>query len=147
MLQTFDERNRDLLININGVLKHRDEAGISPFDSAVQGGDAVWEGLRLYDGRIFKLVEHLVRLRKSAKALAFAEIPSDERIIEEIRRTLAANQMRDGVHIRLTLTRGVKVTSGMDPRLNQAGPTLIVLAEHKPPVYGGGETGIKLVTS
>lgn len=145
MLQRFDPRNRDLLVNINGRLIHRDEAGISPFDSAVQGGDAVWEGLRLYDGRIFKLREHLARLRRSAEALAFAEIPPDEKIVEEIRRTLAGNKMRDGVHIRLTLTRGVKATSGMDPRLNQAGPTLIVLAEHKPPVYA--KTGLTLITS
>ena len=145
MQQTFNQKNRDLIVNINGNLVHRDQAGISPFDSAVQGGDAVWEGLRLYDGRIFRLSEHLERLRHSAMALAFQGIPPAERFIEEIRRTLAANQMRDGVHIRLTLTRGVKVTSGMDPRLNQSGPTIIVLAEHKPPVYG--RSGISLVTS
>src|SRR5215472_15123136 len=128
MLQQFNEKNRDLIVNINGKLVHRDAASISPFDSAVQGGDAVWEGLRLYNGRIFKLTEHLDRLRDSARALAFAEIPSHE----------ATNRMRDGVHILLTLTRGVKYTSGMDPRLNQSGPTLIVLAEHKPPVYDQG---------
>jgi branched-chain amino acid aminotransferase len=145
MLQKFNEKNRDLQVNINGKLVHRDQAGISPFDSAVQGGDAVWEGLRVYNGRIFRLNEHLERLRHSAKALAFAEIPTNEAITAEIRRTLAANQMTDGVHIRLTLTRGVKVTSGMDPRLNQFGPTLIVLAEHKPPVYG--TTGLSLVTA
>lgn len=145
MLQRFDPRNEDIVVNINGRLAHRNEAGVSPFDSAVQGGDAVWEGLRVYRGRIFKLVEHLDRLRSSALALAFAEIPPHDRIIEEIRRTLAANAMSDGVHIRLTLTRGVKITSGMDPRLNQAGPTLIVLAEHKPPVYA--KTGLTLVTS
>jgi branched-chain amino acid aminotransferase len=145
MLQQFNEQNRDLLVNINGRLVHRDEAGISPFDSVVQGGDAVWEGLRLYDGRIFKLREHLARLRRSAEALSFSEIPADEKIIEEIRRTLAANEMQNGVHIRLTLTRGVKITSGMDPRLNQAGPTLIVLAEHKAPVYA--KTGLRLITS
>jgi branched-chain amino acid aminotransferase len=145
MLQQFNEKNRNLLVNINGQLVHRDKAGISPFDSAVQGGDAVWEGLRLYDGRIFKLHEHLARLRRSAEALAFAEIPLDEKIIDEIKRTLTANGMRDGVHIRLTLTRGVKTTSGMDPRLNQSGPTLIVLAEHKSPVYA--KTGLTLITS
>ncbi len=145
MLQRFDERNRDLIVNINGQLVHRDKAGISPFDSAVQGGDAVWEGLRLYKGRIFKLHEHLDRLDRSARALSFSEIPSHEKIIEEIRHTLAANKMRDGVHIRLTLTRGVKITSGMDPRLNQSGPTLIVLAEHKVPVYA--KTGLTLITS
>ena len=145
MLQEFNEKNRDLLININGRLIHRDEAGISPFDSAVQGGDAVWEGLRLYQGRIFKLTEHLDRLRSSALALAFTGIPTHEEFIHEIKRTLAANGMTDGVHIRLTLTRGVKITSGMDPRLNQSGPTLIVLAEHKTPVYDRG--GLSLVTS
>jgi branched-chain amino acid aminotransferase len=145
MLQRFNERNRGLIININGQLVHRDEAGISPFDSAVQGGDAVWEGLRLYNGRIFKLHEHLDRLHRSATALSFPEIPSREKIVDEIKRTLAANKMRDGVHIRLTLTRGVKITSGMDPRLNQSGPTLIVLAEHKAPVYA--KTGLTLITS
>src|SRR6201993_5335160 len=145
MLQKFDERNRDLIVNINGKLVHRDKAGISPFDSAVQGGDAVWEGLRLYDGRIFKLHEHLDRQERSARALSFTEIPPREKIVEEIKRTLAANKMRDGVHIRLTLTRGMKITSGMDPRLNQSGPTLVVLAEHKAPVYA--RTGLTLITS
>ncbi len=145
MLQQFDERNRDLIVNVNGVLTHRDQAAVSPFDSAVQGGDAVWEGLRLYDGRIFALEEHFARLRSSAMALAFEDIPADETIVQEIRRTLAANRMRDGVHIRLTLTRGVKITSGMDPRLNRSGPTLIVLAEHKPPVYS--RQGLRLITS
>jgi branched-chain amino acid aminotransferase len=145
MLQTFDERNRDLIVSVRGVLAHRNEAAVSPFDSAVQGGDAVWEGLRLYGGRIFRLTEHLARLRRSARALAFTEIPSDEEITGEIRRTLHANGMTDGVHIRLTLTRGIKITSGMDPRLNQSGPTLIVLAEHKPPTYD--QSGITLITS
>jgi branched-chain amino acid aminotransferase len=145
MQQTYDPRNANLLVNVNGELVHRDQARISPFDSAVQGGDAVWEGLRLYGGRIFRLNEHLDRLRSSALALAFASIPSHEQITAEIKRTLAANEMKDGVHVRLTLTRGVKITSGMDPRLNQAGPTLIVLAEHKPPVYG--KSGLTLVTS
>lgn len=145
MLQKFDERNRDIRINVNGKLVHRDEAGVSPFDSAVQGGDAVWEGLRLYRGRIFKLREHLDRLRDSALALAFDDIPAHDAIVREIKRTLEANGMTDGVHIRLTLTRGVKITSGMDPRLNRSGPTLIVLAEHKPPVYDTG--GLTLITS
>jgi branched-chain amino acid aminotransferase len=145
MLQRYDERNRNLLVNINGRLLHRDEAGISPFDSAVQGGDAVWEGLRLYGGRIFRLTQHLDRLHASARALAFAQIPDQAHIRAEIAKTLHANAMTDGVHLRLTLTRGVKYTSGMDPRLNTAGPTLIVLAEHKPPVYGA--TGISLATA
>ena len=145
MLQRFNEKNRNLIVNINGRLVPREEAGVSPFDSVVQGGDAVWEGLRLYNGRIFKLNEHLARLRRSASALSFADIPPNEKLIDEIKRTVAANQMRDGVHIRLTLTRGVKITSGMDPRLNQSGSTLIVLAEHKAPVYP--KSGLTLITS
>jgi branched-chain amino acid aminotransferase len=145
VLQVFDERNRDLIVSVAGKLTHRDRAAVSPFDSAVQGGDAVWEGLRLYEGKIFRLDAHLARLRASAKALAFEQIPSDEDITLEIRRTLAANGMRDGVHVRLTLTRGVKVTSGMDPRLNRSGPTLIVLAEYKEPVYDA--SGITLITA
>ncbi|PYK03405.1 MAG: aminotransferase IV [Verrucomicrobia bacterium] len=145
MLQKFNRKNRDLIVNINGQLVHRDKAGISPFDSAVQGGDAVWEGLRLYNGRIFKLYEHLDRLERSARALSIVDRPPREKIIEELKRTLAANKMRDGVHIRLTVSRGVKITSGMDPRLNQAGATLIILAEHKAPVYA--KTGLTLITS
>jgi branched-chain amino acid aminotransferase len=145
LLQKFDERNRDLIVNVGGRLSHREDAGVSPFDSVVQGGDAVWEGLRLTNGRIFGLEEHLARLRRSAHALGFASVPADESIIAEIIRTLAANSMVTGVHIRLTLTRGVKVTSGMDPRLNVSGPTLIVLAEFKDPVYD--QSGISLITS
>lgn len=145
MLQKFDERNRDLIVNVGGRLSHRDEAGVSPFDSVVQGGDAVWEGLRLTNGRIFALEEHLARLRRSAHALGFASVPSDALVIDEIKRTLSANSMVTGVHIRLTLTRGVKITSGMDPRLNVSGPTLIVLAEFKDPVYD--RSGIRLITS
>ncbi|SNT59743.1 branched-chain amino acid aminotransferase [Asanoa hainanensis] len=145
MLQRYDPRNADIRYWVNGVLRHRDEPGLSPFDSVVQGGDAVWEGLRLYDGKIFALDAHLARLRRSAKALNFTDIPSDSDITSAVKETLKANDMRDGVHVRLTLTRGVKLTSGMDPRLNTAGSTLIVLAEHKPPVYD--TAGLTLATA
>lgn len=145
MLQQANPLNQNLIVNINGKLTPRAEAGVSPFDSSVQNGDAVWEGLRLYDGRIFRLTEHLSRLRRSALALAYASIPSDDEIITELRRTLEANGMRDDVHVRLTLTRGEKYTSGLDPRINTAGHTLIILAEHKPPVYD--KSGITLKTS
>lgn len=145
MLQGYDERNRDLKVWIDGRLVHRDEAGVSPFDSSVQNGDAVWEGLRLYDGRIFRLEAHLARLRQGARALRYEGVPSDDEIVEAIRRTLAANGMQDGVHVRLTLSRGVKYTSGLDPRLNTAGCSLFVLAEFKPPVYD--RIGVRLITS
>ena len=140
-----DPRNADIVVNVNGQLKPRAEACISVFDSAVQGGDAVWEGLRVYDGRIAELEAHLKRLQESAKALAFEKVPDNATIRAEIFATLKANGMRDNAHIRLTLTRGEKVTSGMNPRFNQAGCTLIVLAEWKPPVYS--DDGIRVVTA
>ena len=145
MLQQYDQRNADILININGDLVHRNQAGVSPFDSLVQGGDGVWEGLRLYQNGIFRLEAHLDRLHKSAKAIAIEDVPSHQKLKHEIARTLDANDMTDGVHIRLTLSRGLKITSGMDPRLNQSGPTLIVLAEYKAPVYD--RAGLSLATS
>ena len=145
MLQQQNPLNQDIIVNVNGSLTARSEARVSPFDSSVQNGDAVWEGLRVYDGRVFRLREHLARLRRSAMALAYASIPGDDEIITEVRRTLEANGMRDDVHIRLTLSRGEKYTSGLDPRINTAGHTLIVLAEHKPPVYD--KAGITLATA
>ncbi len=146
MLQKFDPRNADIQVNINGHLVHRDEARVSVFDSVVQGGDAVWEGLRVYNGGVFCLEKHLDRLFDSAHTMAFMGIPSRVEVKEAIFNTLRANGMFDDTHIRLTLTRGEKITSGMDPRLNQKGCTLIVLAEWKPPVYDN-EHGISVITS
>ncbi len=140
-----DPRNADIQVWVGDGLVHRDQARVSVFDSVVQGGDAVWEGLRVYDGRIFQLDAHLDRLFDSAASMAFTAVPTRDEVVAAIFATLEANDMRDGVHVRLTLTRGRKVTSGMDPRLNQYGPTLIVLAEWKQPVYT--RTGIRLVTS
>ena len=93
-----DPRNADIIIYINGELLPRDQAKISVFDSLVQGGDGVWEGLRVYDGKIFALDLHLDRLRDSAQALAFKRIPSHDEIKQAICDTLQANGMRDGVH-------------------------------------------------
>ncbi len=140
-----DPRNADILVYVDGELRPRAEATVSVFDSVVQGGDAVWEGLRVYDGRIAELDGHLQRLQNSAKTLAFANIPSSAEIRDAVFRTLEANGMRDEAHIRLTLTRGEKITSGMNPRFNQSGCTLIVLAEWKPPVYS--DDGIRVITA
>jgi branched-chain amino acid aminotransferase group I len=140
-----DLRNADIMVHVGGELLPRDEAKVSVFDSSVQGGDAVWEGLRVHDGKLFKLDDHLDRLEASAHSLAFAGVPSRSEIKKAVFATLKANGMRDGVHIRLTLTRGPKVTSGMSPQFNRAGCCLIVLAEWKPPVYD--RDGIRLITS
>lgn len=144
MLQTFNPKNKDLLVFINGQLVHRDQAGVSPFDSSVQNGDACWEGLRLYQGKIFKLEEHLDRLFKSAEMLRYQGLPERSAIIAALRETLVANKMSDLVHVRLTLSRGLKYTSGLDPRINTQGCSLFILAEHKAPVYG--RTGLFLKT-
>ena len=140
-----DPRNADIVVFVNGELLPRAEARVSVFDSSVQGGDAVWEGLRVYRGRIAALDAHLERLQNSARALAFDGVPSSAEIRDAVFRTLEANGMRDETHIRLTLSRGEKVTSGMNPRLNQSGCTLIVLAEWKPPVYSN--EGIRVITA
>jgi len=145
MIQQFDTRNKDIKVWINGELIHRDQAKISVFDSAVQGGDAVWEGVRVYDGRIFCFEKHLNRLMESAKSMDFANIPSIDEVKNAVFSTLKANGMKDDTHIRLTLTRGEKITSGMNPRLNQFGCTLIVLAEWKSSIFYGKE--LRLVTS
>ena len=144
-MTTVDPRNQDILVYVNGELKPRAEARVSVFDSVVQGGDAVWEGLRVYRSRIAALSAHLARLHNSAKALAFDAVPATQEIRAAVFETLKANDMRDGAHIRLTLTRGEKITSGMNPKLNRSGCSLIVLAEWKPPVYS--DDGIRVVTA
>lgn len=146
MLQPYNPKNENIQVFVKDKLYHRSEAKVSVFDSSVQGGDAVWEGLRVYDGKIFHLDKHLERLQASAKTLAFTDIPSRTFIKDAIKQTLKANGMFTDTHIRLTLTRGEKVTSGMDPRLNQRGSCLIVLAEFKPPVFDNAR-GIELITS
>ena len=145
MIQQFDKRNKDIKVWINGELLQRDEAKVSVFDSVVQGGDAVWEGLRVYDRKIFCFDEHLNRLMESSKSMDFENIPTLEYIKNAVFSTLKANGMKDDTHIRLTLTRGEKITSGMNPKLNQFGCTLIVLAEWKSSIYSGKE--LRLVTS
>ena len=140
-----DPRNADIVVHVGGELKPRSEAKVSVFDSSVQGGDAVWEGLRVYRGRIADLDRHLDRLFGSAHAMAFSGVPARETVRGALFETLRANGMTDGVHVRLTLSRGEKVTSGMSPEWNQSGCTLIVLAEWKRLVYD--PEGIRLITS
>ena len=145
MIQKFDKRNENIKVWIDGTLYHRNEAKISVFDSLCQGGDAVWEGLRVYNGKVFCIDEHLNRLLESAKSMAFEKVPEIAYIKDAIFTTLKANKMFDETHIRLTLSRGEKITSGMNPKLNQKGCTLIILAEWKPSIYSGKK--LKLVTA
>jgi branched-chain amino acid aminotransferase len=146
MLQSYNPKNANIKVWVKDQLLDRTNAKVSVFDSSVQGGDAVWEGLRVYKEGIFCLDIHLNRLLESAKALAFENIPDVKFIVHAIKETLKANEMDHDTHIRLTLSRGEKITSGMDPRLNQSGCCLIVLAEWKPLVYDN-EKGIRVITS
>jgi len=146
MLQKYNSKNKDIVIYVNGNLLHRDKANISVFDSIVQNGDGVWEGLRVYSEGIVCLDKHLSRLIEGAHALAYEKIPSKEFVKDAIRQTLDANGMSNDTHIRLTLTRGEKVTSGMDSRLNQSGCSLIILAEWKKKVYDFS-SGIRAISS
>ena len=132
--------------SVNGELLHRDKAAVSVFDSIVQNGDGVWEGLRVYPQGIVCFDKHLSRLIEGAHALAYEKIPSKKFIKDAIKKTLKANGMSNDTHIRLTLTRGEKITSGMDSRLNQSGCSLIVLAEWKKKVYDFS-SGIRAISS
>ena len=146
MLQEYNPKNENIIIHVNGELLPRKEAKVSVFDSIVQNGDGVWEGLRVYPEGIVCYDKHLTRLQEGAHALGYEGVPKKEEIKKAIKETLEANGMNDDTHIRLTLTRGEKVTSGMDSRLNQSGCCLIVLAEWKKKVYDFSK-GIRAISS
>lgn len=145
-LPPFNRKNRNVYVNINSRLIHRRRARISPFDAVVQGGDGVWEEMRVYEGKIFKLVEHVDRLRAGAETLGFLEVPSRPWIIGQIRRTLMDNEMFDAVHVRVTMTRGIKVTAGANPQYNKYGPTVLIVPEYKEYALGEPES-FDLITS
>ena len=146
MLQEYNPKNKNIKVFVGDRLYSREEAKISVFDSTVQNGDAVWEGLRVYPEGIVCLDQHLTRLHEGAKALAYEGVPSKQKIISAIKETLDANGMTNDTHIRLTLSRGEKITSGMDSRLNQKGCCLIVLAEWKKKVYDFSK-GIRAIST
>jgi branched-chain amino acid aminotransferase len=146
MLQKYNPKNENIKVWVGDQLYDRNEAKVSVFDSTVQAGDAVWEGIRVYKEGLMHLDQHINRLFESAKALAFDHVPDRSFIKNAIKQTLEANGQDENTLIRLTLSRGEKITSGMDPRLNQKGSCLIVLAEWKPLVYDN-KTGIKVITS
>lgn len=146
MLQKYNPKNENIQVWVGDQLYHRNDAKVSVFDSTVQGGDAVWEGSRLYKEGVLHLDKHIDRLFASAKALAFDHIPTREFVKNAIKQTLEVNGMTEDTLMRITLSRGEKITSGMDPRLNQKGSCLIVLAEWKPLVYDN-KSGIKVITS
>jgi branched-chain amino acid aminotransferase len=143
---TEDERNQSILIDINGELFARDEARVSVFDSGFILGDGVWEGLRVHNGRIAFLDRHLERLYEGAKALDFDIGVTPEALTDRLYALLEANGMRDGVHVRLMVSRGVKSTPYQDPRATVTPPTIVAIPEYKEPLPSTVETGIRLFT-
>ncbi|NKC16379.1 MAG: aminotransferase class IV [Gammaproteobacteria bacterium] len=141
-----DPRNAHILIDIDGQLYPRDEAKISVFDSGFVLGDGVWEGLRVHNGRIAFLDLHLARLLAGAKTLDFALGISRDTLIERLYRVLEKNAMRDGVHMRLMVSRGVKATPYQDPRVTITPATIVIIAEHKTPLPETLIRGIRLFT-
>ncbi len=142
-----DARNKDVLIYINGDLVPRSEAKISVFDSGFLVGDGVWEGLRLHDGVLVFLDRHLDRLFQGAAAIGL-DIGMDRKgVADALLRTIRANRMETGVHVRLMVTRGIKKTPSQDPRLTLGGPTIVIIAEHKLANQATTEAGLRLQTS
>ncbi len=141
-----DPRNADILINVNGELVPRDEAKVSVFDSGFVLGDGVWEGLRVHNGKVAFLDHHLDRLFEGAKAIDLDVGLDREALSTRIADTLSANGMREGVHVRLMVSRGVKSTPYQDPRVTVGGATVVIIAEHKTPLRATAEQGIRLFT-
>ena len=140
-----DDRNDTVLVSVNGDLVARSEARISVFDSGYLVGDGIWEAVRLHQGVLVFLDEHLDRMWAAAKTVGIDIGMSRERLTEEIRRVLDANAMTDGVHVRFMVTRGIKKTPSQDPRLTISGPNIVIIPEHK--IARGHPEGIRLLTS
>ena len=140
-----DPRNEGVLVYVNGELIPRAEAKVSVFDAGFALGDGVWEGLRLHKGRLLFLDAHLDRLEAGAKAIALDLGIDRVGLADALNRTLEANGMSDGVHLRLMLTRGLKATVNQDPRNALGRPTLVITAEYKAPTAAG--RGLALATS
>ena len=143
---TPDPRNADILISVNGEMKHRDEATVSVFDSGYILGDGVWEGLRVKDGAIAFLPDHLKRLYAGAKTIDMKMDLTPEQMTTRIFDCLKANNMTDGVHIRLMVTRGIKKTPYQGPRFTITTPTVVIIPEYKAPVAEIIDRGQKLFT-
>ena len=146
MHDVSDPRNASIKINVNGEMKLRDEAVVSVFDSGFMLGDGVWEGIRVQNGKLAFLDRHLDRLFEGAKAIAMDIGLSADELTKRLYDTLAANDMRDGVHVRLLVTRGVRSTPYQDPRVVVGGATIVIIPEYKEPDPAIYERGLKLFT-
>ena len=139
-----DDRNKDIKIYVNGEIVPRDQAKISVFDSGFLLGDGMWESFRLHKGKLAFVKEHMRRLHENAKALDINLTMTDQEIVDAIYATIHANGMETNVHIRLVITRGLKITPFQNPRVNVGDPTLVIIPEYKRAT--GIDTPLKLYT-
>lgn len=142
-----DPRNEEVLISINGKLFPRKEAKISVFDSGYLVGDGVWEGLRLHHGILVFWEDHMDRLWQGAKAIGMDLGMTRNDLRKQVQNVIDANEMDDGVHVRVMITRGIKKTPSQDPRLTISGPNVVIIAEHKKADPKTRNSGITLFTS
>lgn len=142
-----DSRNDDILISINGELFKRNEAKISVFDSGYLVGDGVWEALRLHHGVLVFIEDHFNRLWQSASTIGMSLPFSKQELTDQVWNTLKANNMIDGVHVRIMVTRGIKKTPSQDPRLTISGPNVVIIPEFKTASRESKDKGITLFTS
>lgn len=143
----YDERNADILVSINGELKHRDEATVSVFESGYLLGDGVWEGMRVHQGGVAFLDEHLKRLYAGAKTIDMDIGLTPDQLTRQLFDCLKAQEMRDGVHIRMMVTRGIKKTPYQGPRFTITPPTIVIIPEYKSPVPEVQAKGVSLFTA
>jgi branched-chain amino acid aminotransferase len=143
---TDDPRNHDILIFVNGALRPREQAVVSVFDSGFILGDGVWEGLRVHRGRIAFLAAHLDRLYEAAKAIDLDVGMDRKALTAALYETLSANRMTEGVHIRLMVTRGLKLTPYQDPRACVGPATVVIIPEYKVPRPQVLTQGVRLFT-
>jgi len=141
-----DPRNEFIKVYINGELLPKLDAKISVYDSGFMLGDGVWEGLRLHNGKFLFEGLHLDRLFAGAKTLDIDIGKSREEISGALRKTIDANEMTDGVHVRLMVTRGPKRTPFQDPRLSDRGPTIVIIPEYKQASPEPVKQGIRMFT-
>ncbi len=141
-----DDRNQDILVWVNGELRHRDRAVVSVYDSGFMLGDGMWEGLRLHKGVWVFLEEHMDRLFEGCKAVALDPGMSRTEILEALIRTARANGMVSDVHCRLMITRGPKSKPFQHPALSRSGPTVVMIMEHSQPARLLQQAGVSLAT-
>lgn len=142
-----DDRNKDVQIYINGEFFKREDAKISVFDSGYLVGDGIWEALRLHDGVLVFLDEHLNRFYTAAATVGMDVGMTKAELTAELWKVVHKNEMHDNVHLRFMMTRGIKKTPSQDPRLTISGPNLVIIAEHKAASKESQERGITLFTS